>query len=62
VDLPEERVELGVELLGELPEPIRVGPDPDLLQVGQDGDERHLERLVEPGEVPLLEERGLGRR
>ena len=62
VDLPEERVELGVELLGELPEPIRVGPDPDPLQVGQDGDERHLERLVEPGEVLLLEERGLGRR
>ena len=60
VDLPEERVELGVELLGELSEPLRVGPDPDLLQVGQDGNQRHLEGLVEAREVVLLEERRPG--
>ena len=47
VDLPEERVELRVELLRQLPEPLRVDPDPDPLHVGEHGDERHLERRVE---------------
>ena len=56
VDLPEERVELRVELLREPGEPLGIDADPDPLHVGQDADERHLERLVQALEAVLGEQ------
>ncbi len=60
VDLPQERVELRVELLRQPAQALRVGPDPEPLHVGEDGDQRHLERLVEGRERVLAEQRPLG--